>query len=370
MGSTQTLDVEPLLVPIPGENPAGESVRYAGPYDTIQEARRADEELAQGEWKREIKAADWPRVVAVATEVLAAKSKDLQVAAWLVEALIKQHGFAGLRDGLRLLRELHERYWEHLFPPIEEGDLESRSALLEWLNEKLPPSLRAIPVTRSRDGDSYSWLQWEESRMVDNLGRQNPEAMQAVLAEGKISGEQFDKAVASTPRAFYETLDDDLSQCWEESGRLEEVVDKQYGRDAPSLLSIKKAIEECRGLVTNIVKKKRELEPDAKASHPEVRPESTIPRPREARMTVPASSESVPFAPQDRSDALNRLAAVAEFFRQTEPHSPVSYLVQRAVQWGEMPLEDWLREVISDEAVLARVRETLGLKNQEPEKSG
>ncbi len=84
---------------------------------------------------------------------------------------------------------------------------------------------------------------------------------------------------------------------------------------------------------------------------------------------MPSSSESVSFAPQDRSDALNRLAAVAEFFRQTEPHSPVSYLVQRAVQWGQMPLEDWLREVISDEAVLTRVRETLGLKDHGPEKA-
>lgn len=86
-------------------------------------------------------------------------------------------------------------------------------------------------------------------------------------------------------------------------------------------------------------------------------------------MTLPSSLESVPFAPQDRSDALNRLAAVADFFRQTEPHSPVSYLVQRAVQWGQMPLEDWLRDVISDDAVLTRVRETLGLKDQEPGKS-
>ncbi len=84
---------------------------------------------------------------------------------------------------------------------------------------------------------------------------------------------------------------------------------------------------------------------------------------------MPSSSENVPFAPQDRSDALNRLAAVAEFFRQTEPHSPVAYLVPRAVQWGQMPLEDWLREVISDDAVLARVRETLGLKDHEPEKT-
>jgi type VI secretion system protein ImpA len=54
---------------------------------------------------------------------------------------------------------------------------------------------------------------------------------------------------------------------------------------------------------------------------------------------------------------------VADYFRRTEPHSPVSYLVQRAVRWGEMPLEAWLQNVIHDEGVLEQLRETLGLKD-------
>ncbi len=369
MGSLQTIDVEALLAPIPGENPAGENVRHAGAYAAIEEARRADDDLPQGEWKREIKTADWNGVIALATETLAAKSKDFQIAAWLVEALLKRHGFPGLRDGLRLLRELQERFWESLYPSIEDGDVEPRMAPLEWINSRLASSIRTVALTRSGDGDAYSWLHWKESRSVDNLARQSPEVYQAALAEGKLSGERFDKTVAGTPRAFYESLSEDLAQCWEEYEKLSRVVDEKFGREAPSLLNIKTALEDCRGLVTDIVKKKRELEPDAKVSQAEVKPESSVPRRREARMSAPPSPESVPFAPQDRSDALNRLAAVADFFRQTEPHSPVSYLVQRAVQWGEMPLEDWLRDVIGDAAVLARVRETLGLKDQEPEKS-
>jgi len=75
------------------------------------------------------------------------------------------------------------------------------------------------------------------------------------------------------------------------------------------------------------------------------------------------SEGAVPLEPQSRADALRRLAAVADYFRRTEPHSPVAYLVQRAVRWGEMPLEEWLRDVIVNEDVLARVHETLGLKN-------
>lgn len=63
---------------------------------------------------------------------------------------------------------------------------------------------------------------------------------------------------------------------------------------------------------------------------------------------------------QGRADALKRLAQLAEFFRKTEPHSPISYLVTRAVKWGNMPLETWLQDVIKDETVLFQIRQTLG----------
>lgn len=364
MPSPQAIDIEALLVPIVGENPSGADLRYVGPYDAIQEARRADDTLPQGDWRRETKTADWLAVIQLATDVLATKSKDLQVAGWLVEALVKQQGFPGLRDGLRLLQALQQRFWQSLYPTIEEGDLDSRAGPLYWLNEKLPPSIKAIPITRTMDGVAYSWLLWEESRTVDNLAHQSPEAYQEALAEGKLSGEQFDKAVAGTPGAFYETLYEDLQQSWEAWEQLSKEVDKQFGKEAPSLLNIKKALEDCQVLVQDIVKKKRQLEPhliSAQAAHSA---ESSLHR-YDFRPSESFPSESVPFVPQDRADALHRLSAVADFFRRTEPHSPVAYLVQRAVQWGGMPLEAWLEEVISDDVVLARIRETLGLKGQD-----
>jgi type VI secretion system protein ImpA len=369
MGSPPTIDVEALLAPIPGSNPAGEYVRHAGPYAAIEEARRSDDDLPQGEWKRETKTADWPGVIALATDTLKGKSKDLQIAAWLLEALTKRHGFAGLRDGLRLLRELQERFWESLYPSIEDGDMEARTGPLESMNSKLPPSIRAVAVTRSLDGAAYSWLQWKESRTVDNLLRQNPEAHQAALAEGKLSGERFDKAVAGTPRVYYETLSEDLAECWEAYEKVSRVVDDKFGRDAPSLLNIKSALEDCRTLVEGITKKKRELEPDTPSVQPARQSEHSAQRESSQRPVGAPPSGSVPPISQDRADALRRLSEVAEFFRRTEPHSPVAYLVQRAVHWGEMPLEVWLREVIGDEAVLARVRETLGLKDQSTGKS-
>src|SRR5262249_29112275 len=127
------IDLEALLAPIPGANPAGEALIYAETYDLLKDARRAEDVLEQGEWKREIKTANWPAVIEIATDALATKTKDLQIAAWLVEALVKQHRFPGLRDGLRLLCGLQEQFWESLYPEIEDGDLEARVLTMDFL---------------------------------------------------------------------------------------------------------------------------------------------------------------------------------------------------------------------------------------------
>ena len=354
MSSAETVDFESLLTPIPGDKPGGESIRYAGPYDAIEEARRADDELTQGDWQRDTKASDWRRVVELASDALSKRSKDVQVAAWMTEALIRLHGFAGLRDGCRLLREMSERFWDHLHPEAEGDDLEGRAGPIEWMNQRLPEAVRFVTIAQSSRGDKYGWWHWQESRTVDNLGRTNPEAKSTALAEGKISGEDFDKAVATLRRAHYEELFADINQGSDEVRGLIAEIDTRFGRNAPSLVAVKQAVDDCRGLLETIVKRKRELEPDAVSG--------------EAGSAAEGSSSPGHggAALGDRAAALRQLAEVAAFFRRTEPHSPVSYLVQRAVQWGHMPLENWLRDVIKDEAVLANLRDTLGLKEDGP----
>jgi type VI secretion system protein ImpA len=369
MASPVTLDFDTLLAAIPGDNPSGESLRFAAPYDAIQEARRSDDDLDQGDWVRPTKAADWSGVIKTATEALATKSKDLQLAVWLVEALVKRHGFPGLRDGLRLLWELQERFWDTLYPEIDDGDLEFRAGLLGWLNLKLPPSIRLTPLTQGMNGEGYGWLRWKESRDVDNIGRRDQAAMAAVVAEGKITGEQFDKAVEATPRVHCQTLFEDLNAAWQEYEHLDRTVDDRFGRESPGLTGIKQAIADCLSLVTEIGERKGGFDP---TPEPELAPQA----PEEAADVGVQENSQPALSPhhrsvvaslelQSRADALRQLAAVGDYFRRTEPHSPVSYLIQRAVRWGEMPLEAWLQNVIHDESVLDQLRETLGLKDSD-----
>jgi type VI secretion system protein ImpA len=68
---------------------------------------------------------------------------------------------------------------------------------------------------------------------------------------------------------------------------------------------------------------------------------------------------------QNRAQALAQLRQVAEFFRRTEPHSPVAYLAEKAAGWGELPLHLWLRAVLKEPGAVAQMDELLGVATPE-----
>ena len=224
--------------------------------------------------------------------------------------------------------------------------------------ESLAAGVEAIPLTDARAGEAYGYVDYRDSREVENLGRQDPERYQAALAAGRLAGEHWDRAVAASRRAFYEPLFADANEALEECDQLQAVVSERFGKDAPSLLNVRKAIEDSRDLLWRILEEKRRLEPDSVD-------EAGVPGEAAAAARGGAQpSGPLPLEPRDRADAVRRLAAVATFFKRTEPHSPVSYLVQKAMRWADMPLDAWLQEVLSDETAMARVREMLGIKGE------
>ena len=101
------IDLETLLSPISAERPSGESLRYEGTYDRIEEERKEDNpNLPQGVWETSLKTANWEAVREISIEALETRSKDLPLAAWLLEAWLHLHGFSGVREGLKRLKGL------------------------------------------------------------------------------------------------------------------------------------------------------------------------------------------------------------------------------------------------------------------------
>jgi type VI secretion system protein ImpA len=369
--TNSVIDLEALLAPLDGDNPAGESLRYEGTYDQIKEARREDEVLAQGDWSRDLKVADWPQVIKLATQALTTKTKDLQIAAWLTEGIVKhdRHDrWVALRDGLNLIRGLHENFWETVYPEIDpeddDGPLASRANVLAALDARLGVIIKELPLTA---GQKYSYLQYLESKQFDipenieALDYEQQEKFKALKAqaeaERKVTGEDWRKAKAATSRDFIEARYALINECWDAYKALDAEMDAKFARETPGLGELKKSLDEIRTLVDLFVKEKQKAEPRADeldgASADE---EGEV----NATGTGSGSFAVSGGAIRSRQEALKRLSEIAAFFRQTEPHSPVSYAVDRAVKWGHMPLEAWLADVLKDGTALESVREVLG----------
>jgi len=188
---------EDILNPIAGENPAGRDLRYDAVYDKLKELRREDDDAPQGDWQHERKTADYPKIIATASEAIALKSKDLQLAAWLTEALLKKEGFAGLKSGLDLIRGMLDQYWDNLFPELDPEDEEDPASLrakpLDWLGGYCDVPVRLWPLTAA----GHHSLQYKEARQVgfqptDQYDEKAIQAYAQAQEEGKITGEVFE----------------------------------------------------------------------------------------------------------------------------------------------------------------------------------
>ena len=272
--ATVPLLSDTLLDPISADRPAGEDLRWTPDWDRIKEARRADDGLDSGKWaKKERKVSDWRLVKELTAEMIGKRSKDLQLAMWLTEANIKLDGFPGLLDGLRLSRELIVRYWDGgLYPPMEDGP-DDRSGPLQWLNDKLVDCISAIPVTVRKDGgQDYSFIELQEARRVGSEancrtddGEIDPRKKRAyddAVASGRISMEQFERALKETRRADYEELSSNFQQTYDEYKALEKVIDEKYGDAAPNLSACRTVFNELKVEISDILERKRREEPD------------------------------------------------------------------------------------------------------------
>lgn len=346
-----TQRAEALLAPIPGDHPGGEDVAYSADIDAIREARRADDaRLAQGEWQSEIKSAQWPKVRDLCESILIGRSKDIQIAAWYAEALTRIEGFAGLAKGLAVCNGLLTDFWEFCYPPLDGDDLEERIGKFEWINRELAQAVRLIPLTSSATG--YSWLKWDESRTVENLGLKDAAAKEQALAEGKTSGEAFDNAVTNSGLGFYERLYQDLSHAQFVFGEFNRHVDDRFGADAPSLTDLRDAISACAEWV------ERQIKRLGGHSAPPVVETVTPADQSKAKPMMPSTFDG---AITSRADAIRNLREVGRYFREHEPHSPVGLLAERAAGWAEMSLDQWLTTVVKDDSTLGHLRELLGI---------
>ena len=326
-----------LLAPIPGDAPAGADLRYAPAYAQITEARRQEDDAPQGEWKRARKVAEYDVVAKVAVDALATKSKDLMIAAWLTEALTHRDGFAGLTYGLDLVRGMIDKFWDGLYPQIDEGDLGLRVRPLNWIGTGLEPTVKAVPLNKA----GHDFITYTVSRQFGYESAVSGDsakltARKKEIENGKIPPEDFDKSFEATPKAFYKQLVSNLDKSKASLAALDTQANEKFGDDAPSLGKLQTALEAVHHLASQLLEKKLLADPDP--------PEVVAAEAAAAAVTTGGATPAVADGaarvlsaePTDINDATTRVISAARWLRKSNPGNPAPYLLLRGLRWGEL----------------------------------
>jgi type VI secretion system protein ImpA len=323
-----------LLDPIAGESPSGADLRYDPIYFKIEDARREEDRDPFG---GPPKVADWAQVADLTAKALAGKSKDLQLAVWLTEATVKREGLSGLHNGLKLIHGLLTKFWDTLYPELEDGDAELRSTPLNQLALRLEVPCKLVPLNTA----GHDLFKYEESRTVP-YETENAKAdvrKAAIEKQKKLPPEAFDKSFLETPKSFYKALLADIKGSMAAIDALN-ALDEKFGDAAPSYVPLQKALEQVRAYADQFLKKKLETDPDPPEPEPEPEPEAA---PEESQAAVEAASagdgagaRSMTPEPTSREDAISRVVAAARYLRRADPSSPAPYLMLRGFRWGEV----------------------------------
>lgn len=330
------VSLQGMLAPIAATSPAGDPLTGAVFYQQVGEARRQDDaSLPLGPWAHELKHADWHQVAKMTAQAIAERSKDLQLTAWLLEAEIHRHGYAGVAPCLVLIESLLDGYWDSLHPEMDDGDTEHRANIIRWINERLLPSLSLIPLTACGwERGEVGWVDLERASRNEHLrlvhgGNAAPEG---------ISRTDVMSALAATATDVHRQTYAELQAGLQAIASLDESLDRHFGNDAPSLHKLAGLLTDISDLLEGELHKRGVARVQIVADIAQVEAGETTIEP--AQPAVQSLS-----TPENRAEAYARLAEIAELLLRIEPHSPVPYLIRRAVEWGQMDTRELYEEV-------------------------
>ena len=243
-------------------------------------------------------------------------------------------------------RLLLEQVWEPLQRYLrrrteDADDVLAETALTLWRR------LDDVPADAS-----LAWRDWKES--------QNPpkDANDKKPAESKAA---FEKAILATPRDVCQNAVDDLKAAQAEFDALDRVLDTTMGRLAPGLSGIREALGQCLTLAEQVLAQKgpapavaapAEPEPDAPAS---AAPEAAGP------IAAPASPR-----PTTRAQLYQQIADTSAALKRLEPHSPIPYLLERAVELGALSFPELMKVLVRNPDVLTMMNRELGIDQENP----
>jgi len=331
---------EQLLRPISEEHPCGASLDDADPFalasfDAFRlfgQARPLDAPPDKNDktdkWvPKPADSSEWVNIREKALETLG-KSKDLRVLACLGTAVLRTDGVPAFSETLKVASQWLESHWNQVYPLVDEDAIPRLNALHCFADPMaVVDCLRRTRLVTSRQHGTFSLRDIDISTVDEN---------------------QVNAAFASMPLPELAVLHDSTASA---VASLRSIDDKM--RDAAGT----EAAPGFDALTAQLTRIAQVFQAQM-AHHPGNAAASS------AATSTPAPGQTFPSdgVVRSREDAIRALDAVAEFFRRTEPSSPIPLFLGRAKRLVSKDFLEVLADIAPD--AVAQARAAGGLKDQ------
>lgn len=357
---SRLLPFEALLADISEDAPCGDDTREdaspLSPYFTLKDVRNQARALERQVFSDEEppQISQWRQLLDDIPPLLESRSKDLEFVAWLIEALCREHGFDGVREGFDLAREMVERHWDHIYPSPDEEGLDTRISPLVGLNGvdgegTLIRPIISVPLFFSGDGNDI-FATWHAEQAAE-VARLDEDKAEARIRSGSVSPDALDAAAKETPIEHLVAMRVAIEAASQSFAALSDAMDEAMHGEPQPTTNIRKALERCLLMLNHHAGERIDqylsqqadevVETAAEEDAASADGEAPV---AEGRRSV----DPVKVAIESRKEALEQLQRLSDFFLKTEPHSPVSYAITRAVRWSELSLPELMEELIDD----------------------
>ena len=361
-----------LIAPIDGSHHGvGEDLMFDPRIDAIVAARQEDDPLlAQGNWVTELKVADWDFVKNQCAELLSDTSKDMKLALWYVDALSHTDHLAGISQGLSLLQALNDEYWLTMYPPLdgEEDSMDIRAGLLSWFVKALMDDIKQLSLADTKL-ESYDYNYYLTARDHDKQRQQNPDSE----TSNQLTLSDYNHAIKNSNETWQKALMSNLNKVTEQWQALTDQLNDLMGMDAPVfapvtdlLMALKQHLHpllpEYADTTNSISQEGVADTVNSTDDHESTKSNGNKSLASTKNVTLTDFNPSNRDHQSNRQQALKLLAQIQEYFATNEPHSPVTFLLGRAIDWADMPLDQWLAHIIKNEDQLSMISDMVGIQ--------
>ena len=365
-------NIDTLIAPIDGSHHGvGEDLIFDPRIDAIVAARQEDDPLlAQGNWVTELKVADWDFVKNQCAELLSHTSKDMKLALWYVDALSHTDHLAGISQGLSLLQTLNDDYWLTMYPPLdgEEESMDIRAGLLSWFVKALTDDIKQLSLADTKV-ESYNYNYYLTARDHDKQRQQNPDSE----TSNQLTLSDYNHAIKNSNETWQKALMSNLNKVTEQWQALTDQLNDLMGMDAPVfapvtdlLMALKQHLHpllpEYADTTNSISQEGVADTVNSTDDHESTKSNGNKSLASTKNVTLTDFNPSNRDHQSNRRQALKLLAQIQEYFATNEPHSPVTFLLGRAIDWADMPLDQWLAHIIKNEDQLSMISDMVGIQ--------